>query len=185
MRWLIDLRPFRQLEDFNSGPRDKDSEEYTKKYHEKMSRQRGQGRDPPYGKIDLCGCYRKEDQLPAEKIYGGGVVGASASAAFNHARSQRSHYVVVARSATTATRLRLILYRPARPSMMEGARDRAPTTTPSRRLRRRWLRRRRAVSRRGVCEGGRSTTSARRRSGGSAGRALSRRVTLDWWRADE
>ena len=35
-------------------------------------------------------------------------------------------------SATTATRLRLILYRRARPSMMEGALDRAPTTTPSR-----------------------------------------------------
>ena len=44
------------------------------------------------------GCYRKEDQLPAEKIYGGGVVGASASAAFNHARSQKKRYVAVARA---------------------------------------------------------------------------------------
>ena len=98
VRWLIDLRkPFRQLEDFNSGPRDKDSEEYTKKYHEKMSAREGKGEIPPTEKLTYVGCYRKEDQLPAEKVYGGGVVGASASAAFNHARSQKKRYVAVAR----------------------------------------------------------------------------------------
>jgi dolichyl-diphosphooligosaccharide--protein glycosyltransferase len=98
VRWLIDLRkPFRQLEDFNSGPRDKDSEEYTKKYHEKMSAREGKGEIPPTEKLTYVGCYRKEDQLPSEKVYGGGVVGASASAAFNHARSQKKRYVAVAR----------------------------------------------------------------------------------------
>ena len=64
--WLIDLRkPFRQLEDFNSGPRDKDSEEYTKKYHEKMSAREGKGEIPPTEKLTYAGCIaRRTSYLP-------------------------------------------------------------------------------------------------------------------------
>jgi len=44
IKWLIDQRkPFRQLEDFNRGA-DSAADEYTKKYHEKMS---GGGEGPP------------------------------------------------------------------------------------------------------------------------------------------
>jgi len=102
VQWLIDLRkPFRQLEDFNKKA-DSEADEYTKKYHEKMSAREGgpgEGREVAAAALKYVGCFRLESELPEQRVYGGGVAGASASAALQHARQHKKRYVAIARAA--------------------------------------------------------------------------------------
>merc|ERR1712216_839111 len=122
------------------------------KYHEKMSAREGEGEIPPTEKLTYVGCYRKESQLPAEKVYGGGVVGASASAAFNHARSQKKRYVAVARVGDDGHAFAFDSL-PSGAAVNDGgcARPCADDDAFACGRRRRLRRRRETFSRRGVC----------------------------------
>jgi len=109
LKELIDSRKaFRQLEDFNAA-KDKDADEYTKKYMDRMSGKGGKGGEggakqkkqkPPQFVKKLVGCYEGEDSFPEAKTYGGGESGASISQAAEFAWSENKKYVAIARTHT-------------------------------------------------------------------------------------
>jgi len=99
IRWLIAKRkPFRQLEDFNTGPQDESAKKYTEAYHKRME-ESASSRRPHQRKTNVrkLGCYRLESQLPAEKDYAGGETAASVHAAAHFAKQRGRKYVAIAR----------------------------------------------------------------------------------------
>ena len=105
IRWLIDKRkPFRQLEDFNTGAMSAEEQKYNEEYHKRMAGDKSQPAGPPPPRdgakptsLAHVGCYRLESQLPADKVYGGGDTGASISAAVNLAMAEKKRYVALAK----------------------------------------------------------------------------------------
>ena len=105
IKWLIDKRkPFRQLEDFNTGAMSAEEQKYNEEYHKRMAGDKSQPAGPPPPRdgakptsLAHVGCYRLESQLPADKVYGGGDTGASISAAVNLAMAEKKRYVALAK----------------------------------------------------------------------------------------
>eukprot|EP00967_Tisochrysis_lutea_P110783 scaffold173633_cov27-Tisochrysis_lutea.AAC.1 len=88
---------FAQLEDFNTG-RTKEDEEYDREYHERMSGRRGPDAAPRQPTpLRYVGCVGSEVELGQDRIYEGGMFGASAEAGAEFAREVGMRYVALAR----------------------------------------------------------------------------------------
>ena len=110
-------KPFKQLEDFNVE-RDADSQKYVDEYHKRME---GGGRggdydeygemgDDPYGGmggmgdaasslgIAPIGCFGRESELGADKVYTGGKAGSQLAAALQWAGGKGKKYAAIAKA---------------------------------------------------------------------------------------
>eukprot|EP00948_MAST-09A_sp_MAST-9A-sp1_P001614 g1614.t1 len=94
----------RKLEDFNKK-RTEDDKAYEEEYHKRMSGRGGSSQKASNEEqtlqqsIKYIGCLKSEDDLPSDKVYGGGRSGASIEMALNLAQDMGKQYVAVARHA--------------------------------------------------------------------------------------